>query len=128
MEKKFKNLELNTFKVKKWNGELIFMHELTKGVAVSSYGIQVAKMAGIPDKVIDVAKEILKKLENKEQDINNTLSIQSIVTQENNSYYDLENLKKKIQNTDLDNITPLESLNLLQEIKKKLNDNTSKRK
>ena len=128
MEKKFKNLELNTFKVKKWNGELIFMHELTKGVDVSSHGIQVAKMAGIPDKVIDVAKEILKKLENKEQDINNTLSIQSIVTQENNSYYELENLKKKIQDTDLDNITPLESLNLLQEIKKKLNDNTSKRK
>ena len=48
LEKKFKGLELNTFRVKEWKGELIFLYEIIKGLAESSYGIQVGKMAGLP--------------------------------------------------------------------------------
>ena len=50
--------------VKEWNDEIIFVHQICKGSARRSYGIQVAKLAGLPPKVIERAKTILSKLEN----------------------------------------------------------------
>ena len=66
LEKKFKGLDLNTFRVKEWKGELIFLYEIIKGLAESSYGIQVGKMAGLPKEVTDLAFNILSKLEQKD--------------------------------------------------------------
>ncbi|WP_333023102.1 DNA mismatch repair protein MutS [Wolbachia endosymbiont of Pentidionis agamae] len=53
-------------KIKKWNGEIIFLHEVIEGVADESYGIHVAKLAGLPDSILDRASEILKELKIKE--------------------------------------------------------------
>ena len=47
LEKKFKGIDLNTFRVKEWKGEF-FLYEIISGLAESSYGIQVGKMAGLP--------------------------------------------------------------------------------
>ena len=56
-----------TVSVKEWNGDIIFLHEVKKGAADRSYGVQVAKLAGIPQTVIRRATEVLEKLENADQ-------------------------------------------------------------
>jgi DNA mismatch repair protein MutS len=52
-----------TVRVKEWQGEVVFLHEVTAGAADRSYGIQVAKLAGLPASVIERAKVVLAKLE-----------------------------------------------------------------
>jgi DNA mismatch repair protein MutS len=52
-----------TVRVKEWNGEVIFLHEVVPGAADRSYGIQVARLAGLPDAVIARAREVLERLE-----------------------------------------------------------------
>ncbi|MBU2981100.1 DNA mismatch repair protein MutS [Lentibacter algarum] len=54
--------------VKEWEGEIIFLHEVRKGVADRSYGVQVAKLAGLPDSVIERAKVVLDALEKGERE------------------------------------------------------------
>jgi len=52
-----------TVRVKEWQGEVVFLHEVVPGAADRSYGIQVAKLAGLPPAVIERAKLVLAKLE-----------------------------------------------------------------
>jgi len=52
-----------TVRVKEWQGEVVFLHEVVPGAADRSYGIQVAKLAGLPASVITRAQEVLSKLE-----------------------------------------------------------------
>jgi DNA mismatch repair protein MutS len=56
-----------TVKVKEWEGEVVFLHEVAPGAADRSYGIQVAKLAGLPSAVIERAKLVLAKLEAEER-------------------------------------------------------------
>jgi len=56
-----------TMKVKEWRGEVIFLHEVGPGAADRSYGIQVAKLAGLPSSVIDRATAVLEALERKDR-------------------------------------------------------------
>ena len=58
-----KHLHCATMKVKEWEGEIVFLHEVTAGTAERSYGIQAAKLAGLPASVIHRATEVLKRLE-----------------------------------------------------------------
>ncbi len=57
-----------TMKVKEWQGDVIFLHEVVAGAADRSYGIQVAKLAGLPQAVVDRAKHILSELESQERE------------------------------------------------------------
>ena len=50
-------------RVKEWDGDVIFLHEVGKGAADRSYGIQVARLAGLPHAVVDRAKSVLRQLE-----------------------------------------------------------------
>jgi DNA mismatch repair protein MutS len=56
-----------TVRVKEWQGEVVFLHEVTAGAADRSYGIQVAKLAGLPASVIKSAKVVLSKLEQEDR-------------------------------------------------------------
>ncbi len=56
-----------TVRVKEWQGEVVFLHEVTAGAADRSYGIQVAKLAGLPPSVIERAKVVLAKLEQEDR-------------------------------------------------------------
>jgi DNA mismatch repair protein MutS len=56
-----------TVKVKEWKGEVIFLHEIAKGVADRSYGIHVARLAGLPKAVTNRANDILKRLEKSDR-------------------------------------------------------------
>ncbi len=55
-----------TMRVKEWEGEVVFLHEVGKGAADRSYGIQVARLAGLPDAVVQRAKDVLHRLEQGE--------------------------------------------------------------
>jgi DNA mismatch repair protein MutS len=56
-----------TMKVKEWQGEVVFLHEVVPGAADGSYGIQVARLAGLPDAVIERARAVLEQLESAER-------------------------------------------------------------
>ena len=56
-----------TVKVKEWKGDVVFLHEVAPGAADRSYGIQVAKLAGLPSSVIERARLVLAKLEQEDR-------------------------------------------------------------
>ena len=104
--------------VKKRGDDIIFLRRIVKGGADDSYGIEVAKLAGIPQSVITRAKQILKELESKDgktivkesaRESNPQMSL--LAVSENPA---LERLRK----VDLNTITPIEAMNLLYELKK----------
>lgn len=65
---KLSGVENATVTVKEWDGEVIFLHEVKKGAADRSYGVQVARLAGLPTSVIDRAKVVLEALESGERE------------------------------------------------------------
>ena len=64
---KLPGVENATVRVKEWEGEVIFLHEVRKGAADRSYGVQVARLAGLPQAVVDRAKVVLEALESGER-------------------------------------------------------------
>ncbi|MEA1937511.1 MAG: DNA mismatch repair protein MutS, partial [Pseudomonadota bacterium] len=61
------SLSCHTMRVKEWQGDVVFLHEVVSGTADRSYGIYVARLAGLPEGVIDRAEEVLRLLEEGEQ-------------------------------------------------------------
>jgi DNA mismatch repair protein MutS len=117
--------------VKEWKDEIIFLRKIVPGPSDQSYGIHVAKLAGIPRPVIKRAKEILFNLEKKELDDTGLPKIayhsssqrnksQLLLFQEDRERETLESLRKEIEKCDLNALTPLEALNLLDKLKDKL--------
>jgi DNA mismatch repair protein MutS len=66
LSSKLERLSNVTLKVKEWDGDVVFLHEIVNGVADRSYGIQVARLAGLPDAVVARAKDVLEKLESSD--------------------------------------------------------------
>lgn len=66
LSEKLPRLHNYTMKVREWKGDVIFLHEVSKGAADRSYGVQVAKLAGLPTAVITRARTVLKQLEKSE--------------------------------------------------------------
>ncbi len=67
LEGKLPRLSCHRMNVKEWKGDIIFMHQVVKGTADQSYGIHVARLAGLPKAVIDRADDILARLQQSEQ-------------------------------------------------------------
>ena len=65
---KMENVENATVTVKEWEGDVIFLHEVKKGAADRSYGVQVAKLAGLPNAVVERARVVLDALEQGERE------------------------------------------------------------
>ena len=113
--------------VKKWNEEIIFLHKIVPGGTDDSYGIYVAKLAGIPQEVVKRAQKILTRLEisdDLQAKIRNRIPEEeqiSIFSKKNNAL--LEKIKDEIANLDVNSLTPLEALNKLQQLKKKVDNN-----
>jgi len=63
LAEKLPRLANRTMKVKEWQGDVVFLHEIGQGVADRSYGVQVAKLAGLPPRVVTRARDILAELE-----------------------------------------------------------------
>ncbi len=132
MYSRIKNLHI---KVKEWNDQIIFLRKIDNGSCDHSYGIQVARLAGVPRKVIIRAREILGNLENMEltpdhkpvlarhrEDAKLMAKVQTDLfggVQLNIMDSIHSEILSQLQNLDVNGLTPLDALNLLSELKKK---------
>ena len=113
--------------VKEWGGEIIFLRKIVEGGTNRSYGIQVARLAGLPQKVIDRAKEILSNLEKGELDALGmpkiaTTKIPALKPQpplQPSLFNQPDPVRSELKRIKTDQLTPLEALNILDELKKK---------
>ncbi len=112
--------------VKEWNDQVIFLRRIVKGGASHSYGIQVARLAGLPQEVIERAREVLKNLESgefeKEGQPRLARSRRGGEPRHSPQFSLFEGgpdpLREKLEGVDISVLTPLEALNLLDELKK----------
>jgi DNA mismatch repair protein MutS len=117
--------------VKEWKDEVIFLRKILPGPSDRSYGIHVAKLAGIPRDVIDRAREILLNLEKQEFDDTGLPRLayrgrkkpdrnQLMLFAEDRESSLLRELRDEIEGLDLSSLTPLEALNVLAGLKDRL--------
>ncbi len=99
------------------NGEIIFLRQLLTGGADKSYGVHVAKLAGLPPKIIGRAWEILAMLENNKSSIASTLNEGARKPFQTQMFAHRNWLEEELSNTDIDAMTPLEALIKLQSLK-----------
>ena len=126
MEKSFKRIKNYNVSVKERDGKVIFLRKLEKGGSEHSFGIHVAKLAGMPKSIVKRANTILNQLEtdNRQQGIAKpTAEIASSREGVQLSFFQLDDpvlsqIRDEILHIDVDNLTPLEALNKLNEIKK----------
>ena len=126
MEKSFKRIKNYNVSVKEMDGKVIFLRKLEKGGSEHSFGIHVAKLAGMPKSIVKRANTILNQLEtdNRQQGIAKpTTEIASHREGMQLSFFQLDDpvlsqVRDEILHIDVDNLTPLEALNKLNEIKK----------
>lgn len=127
MHKQFPRIKNYNVSVKEIDKKILFMRKLVKGGSNHSFGIHVAKMAGIPGFVIRKAEEILTKLEKRGGDSNQETkkALNSKDEELQLSFFNLddpilEDIRDDIANIDINTLTPVEALMKLNEIKKKL--------
>ncbi len=124
MTNAFHRIKNYNVSVKEINNRIIFMRKLTQGGSNHSFGIHVAKMAGMPKKMLDRANEVLAQLESSHAGQNSSKPIQSEKTEDFQlSFFQLddpvlENIKEELINIDINTLTPVEALMKLNEIKK----------
>lgn len=125
LTEKLKNLACFTMKVKEWKDSIIFLHEVAPGTADRSYGIHVAKLAGLPTAVIERAEEVLKNLENPKdgktsKNIGADLPLFSVVPKAAPAKPSAA--EEALRAINPDNLTPREALDALYALKEKLSD------
>ena len=127
MHKQFPRIKNYNVSVKEIDKKIIFMRKLVEGGSNHSFGIHVAKMAGMPGFVIRKAEEILTRLEKTHGDENQELkkSLTENSDEMQLSFFNLddpilEDIRDDISNVDINTLTPVEALMKLNEIKKKL--------
>jgi DNA mismatch repair protein MutS len=108
--------------VKEWNDQIIFLRKVVPGAADKSYGIQVAKLAGIPHSVTDRAREILGTLERKERDLVEETRTPGGPSSRQLSLFDSREREAvdALRALQPEAMTPLQALNELQRLKEKL--------
>ena len=127
LEGKLDNVNNYCIAVKEKGDDIVFLRKIIKGGADKSYGIQVAKLAGLPDSVVERAKVIVNNLlENDITGIVKNISVETIQPQITEvrqlSLFDNDDTNEvldEIKNLDLANLTPIEALNKLYELQKK---------
>ncbi|MBP7670046.1 MAG: DNA mismatch repair protein MutS [Ferrovibrio sp.] len=123
---KLPQLENHTLKVKEWQGDLVFLHEVGAGAADRSYGIQVAKLAGLPQAVLGRASEVLQHLEAQEgggaaaaRKLADDLPLFNLARPAPVQAKESE-IEAALKAADLDSLSPRQALDLLFELKGKL--------
>ena len=111
--------------VREWGDEIIFLRKIEEGPADKSYGIQVARLAGIPEAIIERAKEVLHNLENEELNETGTPKLARRKTRKRKEQLDLfssvsDSVVNEILNLDADNLTPEEALRKIIELREKI--------
>jgi len=128
--KRIKNYHVS---VKEWKEDIVFLRKIVPGPSDKSYGIHVAKLAGIPRSVIERSKEILFNLEKKELDDTGQPRLayrasakrdknQLLLFEEDREREILDKFMEKIRRCDLSSLTPLAALNILSDLKAKIKE------
>ena len=125
MTSSFKRIKNFNVSVKEEKNDVLFLRKLVPGGSEHSFGIHVAKMAGMPSKVLNKAHQILKKLEKSHSNEELTGKVKSIKDDIQLQFFNLDNpfleeLKDEISKIDINSLTPVEALLKLNELKKKL--------
>lgn len=108
--------------VKEDKGKVVFLRKLIPGAASHSYGIQVARLAGVPEKILKTAREVLLKLEKTQSNFGTSIRGEQIGLFEKKEEKKGDEILEEIKKLDPLSITPLDALSKLSEIKKKLDD------
>ena len=126
MEKSFHRIKNYNVSVKEVDKKVIFLRKLVRGGSEHSFGIHVAKMAGMPQSIVKRSEQILKQLETDNRQTGVSKPIGEIA--ENREGYQLsffqlddpvlEQIRDEIKNLDINNLTPVEALNKLNEVKR----------
>lgn len=126
MTKSFERIKNFNVSIKELDDTVLFLRTLVSGGSEHSFGIHVAKMAGMPVVVIQRSEAILKQLESSRSSADNAASVQTSAADAMQLSFIqlddplLEDIKQKILNTDIDNLTPMAALMTLNDIKKLL--------
>jgi len=117
LEKKIDGVVNYNIAAKKNGDDIIFLRKIVKGGTDDSYGIEVAKLAGVPNEVIKRAKDVLKQLgeQGKIQKVPTLPEPNSNITFDD---YKAAEVRDKVKNIDVNLLTPIEAINLLSELKK----------
>ena len=115
-------LSLHHVRAKEWKGDLVLLHELAEGAADRSYGLAVAKLAGVPAPVVKRARSVLDKLEKGRAKTGGLaaglgdlpLFAASLAAEEEKC----DTLREKLRETDVDALTPRDALDLLYDLKR----------
>ncbi len=126
MEKSYARIKNYNVSVKEIDKKVIFMRKLVRGGSEHSFGIHVAKLAGMPKTVVTRANEILAQLEqDNRQSVVSGKSLENVPVREGMqlSFFQLDDpvlvqIRDEIKNADINNLTPIEALNKLNEIKR----------
>ena len=126
MEKSFKRIKNYNVSVKEENNKVIFLRKLVKGGSEHSFGIHVAKMAGMPQSIVKRGNEILKQLENDNRKTGISRPMKKILSEREGyqlSFFQLDDpvlsqIRDEINNLDVNNLTPIEALNKLNDVKR----------
>jgi len=120
---KLKKLSLHCMKVKEWNDEIIFMHEVISGSADRSYGIHVGKLAGLPKAVLERSEQVLSQLETGEQSSAVTKLAEDLPLFAFNTVKETviekadSEVEKKLEEISPDDLSPREALEVLYSLK-----------
>jgi DNA mismatch repair protein MutS len=124
-----KRIKNHHISVKEIGNQVIFLRKLQKGGSEHSFGIHVARMAGMPPRVIERAHELLKLLERSHSNDELSKMAKEIATSGKDQFQLsfiqlddplLQQIREDILHTDIDNLTPVEALMKLHTIKKRL--------
>ena len=131
MTNSFERIKNYNVSVKEYKDKVLFLRKLVPGGSAHSFGIHVAKMAGIPKHVVNRASEKLKRLETSSRLQNNSKSFKKESDKIQLSFFDLqdpilEKIRDEIDSVNIDELTPVEALLKLNEIKRTINESTNK--
>ncbi|MCZ4090533.1 DNA mismatch repair protein MutS [Sinorhizobium psoraleae] len=126
LSEKLGRLSNATMRVKEWDGDVIFLHEVGPGAADRSYGIQVARLAGLPASVVARAKDVLAKLEDADrknpasQLIDDLPLFQVAIRREESTRAGPSKVEEALKALNPDDMTPRDALDALYSLKKQL--------
>jgi DNA mismatch repair protein MutS len=126
MEGSFERVKNFHISIRELNDRVIFLRKLTKGGSEHSFGIHVARMAGMPRSLVTRANEVLKQLENNSENHELSKPVTGLADKREGlqlSFFQLDDpvlkqIRDEIRKVDINNLTPIEALNKLNEIKK----------
>jgi DNA mismatch repair protein MutS len=126
LAERLKQLELATVRVREWKGALVFLHEVIRGAADKSYGLAVARLAGLPDPTVARAAEVLAKLETRRAETGGIAAglegLPLFSANATPSEEPADKLRDRLSEIAADELTPRAALDLIYELKRLVAD------